>query len=253
MSNGGGGLFLDDRNGKKSALIDPSTPPRSRSRTPDDIWGEGDGDLVAPKEEEEGDRYNENGSAVKKRKIESESDSPRTDQAKDEASATTPAPAKSRQVSGPFIDESDSEEDLGAFGDFGDEPAVLATAEDVKDATGANNDRKDDDRTSDVAVPPLVREATSLIEDNELANFDDLEENEFGGEEGLLDQENDDAEGIEKTVFCFDDSNDSPAPEECDVDPGNGVAVCPICEIELVGLSDVVRRSFGLDYVRVVG
>ncbi|PIG90060.1 DNA repair protein Pso2/Snm1 [Aspergillus arachidicola] len=237
-SNGGGGLFLDERNGKKSALIDPSTPPRSRSRTPDDIWGEDDGSIVAPKEEEEEERYNENGSAVKKRKVESESDSPRTEQVKDEASATTPAPAKSRQLSGPFIDESDSEEDLGAFGDFSDEPAMLTNAEAMKDAVGTDNDRKDDDRTSDVAVPPMVREATSHIEDNELANFDDLEEDEFGGEGGLLDQENDD-EGPEETIFGFDDSNDSPAPEECEVDPDGGVAVCPICQIELVGLSDV--------------
>ncbi|GAB1201656.1 hypothetical protein APSETT445_000239 [Aspergillus pseudonomiae] len=236
-SNGGGGLFLDDRNGKKPASIDPSTPPRSRSRTPDDIWGEDDGDLVAPKEEE---RYNENGSAVKKRKVQSESSSPRTDQVKDEVSSTAPAPAKSRKVSGPFIDESDSEEDMGAFGDLGDEPAVLTKPEAKKDVTGVDNDRNDDDRTSDVAVPSLVREATSHIEDDELANFDDLEEDDFGGEEGLLDQENDDdEEEPEETIFGFDDSNDLPALEECDVDPGGIVAVCPICQIELVGLSDV--------------
>ena len=90
----------------------------------------------------------------------------------------------------------------------------------------------------------------SHIEDDEYANFDDLEEDEVRGEGGLLDQENDD-EGPEETIFGFDDSNDSPAPEECEVDPGGGVAVCPICQIELVGLSDVVRRSFGLDFLQV--
>ncbi|KAE8354196.1 cytochrome P450-domain-containing protein [Aspergillus coremiiformis] len=234
-SNGGGRLFLDDRNGKKSALIDLSTPPRSRSRTPDDIWGEEPGDLAASKEEEE--RYNENGSAVKKRRVESESDS-REDQVKDEAPAATLAPAKSRQVTGPFIDESDNEEDLGTFGNFGDEPAVLKEAEpEETDATDVHDDRKDNDRTSDVAVPPLVREATSHIEDDKFANFDDLEANEFNGEE-LLDEDNED-DGPEEIVFGFDDSNDSTALEDCDVYSGGGTTVCPICQVELVGLSEV--------------
>ncbi|KAF7589708.1 hypothetical protein BBP40_003955 [Aspergillus hancockii] len=224
-NTGGGGLFLDDRNGKQSVSIDHSTPPRSRSRTPDDIWGEDAEAPVVPDEE----RYNENGSAVKKRKVESDLS------ADGELAATpTPAPPKSRQVSGPFIDESDSEEDLAAFGDFNDEPVVPETVE--AEGKGA---RKDNDRTSDVDVPSLVREATSYIEDSEYANFDDLEEDEFGEEEDILDLPDKDDEGAEDVVFGFDDSNNPMDTDGSDVDPGGDAAVCPICQVELVGLSDV--------------
>jgi DNA cross-link repair 1A protein len=182
------------------------------------------------------ERYNENGSAVKKRKVEPEQP------ADGELAATTPAPTKSRQVSGPFIDESDSEEDLAAFGDFNDESVVPAKVEsEEKDATSV---RKDNDRTSEVAVPSLVREVTSHIEDSEFADFDDLEEDEFGGEQDILDQPGEDDEGAEEAVFGFDDSNDPTDIDGCDVDPGGGATVCPICQVQLIGLNEAVRRSF---------
>ncbi|KAE8384363.1 cytochrome P450-domain-containing protein [Aspergillus alliaceus] len=228
-STGGGGLFLDEKNGAKVVLVDPSTSPRSRSQTPDDIWEE-KGDFTGEGEDE--GRFNENGSAVKKRRVGDDSHSRESEVERKVVAAATRAPVKSKQVSGPFIDESDSEEDLGAFGGFGDEPTVSGNV-----GLG-DDDRKDQDRASDVAVPPLVREATSHIEDDEFANFDELEGDEFRGEE-LLDLENEDEEGVRYAVFGFDDSNDLSAIEECDMDPGGSSPVCPICQVELVGLSEV--------------
>ncbi|KAE8151096.1 cytochrome P450-domain-containing protein [Aspergillus avenaceus] len=231
-SNGGGGLFLDDRNGKTRVSVDNNTRSRSRSRTPDDIWGDDSGSTADAKEE----KYQEDGSAVKKRKVESPSQV--EDGSKDVASAT-PAPVKPQHVSGPFIDESDSEEDLGAFQDLGYESTAPkpVRVEDKEDPTGVDDKRKDSEPDADVAVPPLVREATSHIEDNEFADFDDIEEDEFK-EEGFLDQIDECEDGVEHATFGFDDSNDPLAIDGCDVDPGGSATVCPVCQVELVGLDE---------------
>lgn len=202
-----GGLFLESRRGETKETERGRS--RSRSRTPDDIWGEEEGD---GKEEE---RYNENGSAVKRRRTGDSSTSSLFEGQEDEkggdkkkAGDKTESHTKPK-TSGPFIDESDSEEDFDAFREV-EETVTPTTAANATDEPAKSN--ADDQPTRD--IPPLVREATSHIEDEELANFDDLGE---GEQEDFLGPQ-------------------SPAGNECEEE-----AVCPICQASLFGLSEVVR------------
>lgn len=182
----------------------------------------GDEDLVDGGEKEIGisaNIPNENGGSVKRRKRES---SPLAGKEDEPKSSNISTPAKSRQ-SGPFIDESDSEEeDLGAFRDVEEPPAVSEFGQ------------SDTRQSSAVNVPPLVREATSHAEDDEeFANFDDLEENEFREEEFLepLCDEEMEQDGLDESI-----GTDTPGEESV----SDGVPVCPICQTSLPGSSEMV-------------
>lgn len=210
-----GSLFLEDRRRATTGRGDDGRErSRSRSRTPDDFWGEGEDGAG----EEDEERYNENGSAVKRRRtgdssslsvVEDEGDRKREDNEKEgveDKSKSHPKPKA--KTSGPFIDESDSEEDLDAFREVDVKETVTSATDELKSNTDGP-----DQSTPD--TPPLVREATSHI-DEEYANFDDLGE----GEEEYLEPL-------------------SPAGNEYEEE-----AVCPICQGSLVGLSEVVSLPF---------
>lgn len=188
---------------------------RSRSRTPDDIWGDDGGDE---------ERYNENGTAVKRRKTGDSSVEDLFEDGKDEKNTaneekSAPMKPKKTQSSGPFIDESDSEEDLDAFreAEVEPEPATGKPEADeldkLEDEGSISNNDDNNEVSHPVDIPPLVREATSHIGD-EFANFDDF--NEEGREEEFLEPL-------------------SPTGNECEEE-----AVCPICQASLVGLNERV-------------
>lgn len=231
--NGAGGLFLEDRNGKPAQRVERA---RSRSRTPDDIWGEGlDGT--------EDDRQNEDApsSSVKRRRVEATEESEGADEKKDGV-APCPAPAKSRPTSGPFIDESDSEDDLDAFRDLGDDslPAVdLNDTPSCADEPVTTIDATDSERPP---VPPLVREATSHVADDEDTNFDELEEDELEEdrlqfrEEEFLEPLDDD---VKETVMEPDGLEDGCLVGEGDLEETE--TVCPVCQTRLIALNESVR------------
>lgn len=159
-------------------------------------------------------RFDENGAPMKRRKFNSSRHG--------EPAAHTKA--QSRR-SGPFIDESDSEgEDLSSFREVEDD-GFFAPREDNSTTADAH------ERRSAVDVPPLVREVTSNVEDDEYAGFDDAE-NEFREEEflePLVDEE--------RQLDTGDESNNvlDNIEEECD-----GLDVCPICHRNLVGSTEGV-------------
>lgn len=163
----------------------------------------------------------ENGERTKRRKGDS---SPLAGREKGEEprSSNKSTSVKSRQ-SGPFIDESDNEdEDLGAFQDVDESAAVSAPGQ------------FDKRQHSAVDVPPLVREATSHAEDDdELANFDDLEENDFREEEflePLCDEESEQplGAGLDELI-----RSDVPGEES--------TVACPVCQASLAGSGEMVR------------
>ncbi|KAL5002984.1 cytochrome P450-domain-containing protein [Aspergillus recurvatus] len=219
-ASGGGeeGLFLEDKKGRNLLNIAKQTE-RERSRSPD-IWGERDGD-----EEKEGagaagfpeegvDRYNERGSAVKRRKIDSVS--PCAGSAKEVVS-------KVQKVSGPFIDESDNEDEgLEAFRDFRDGEADVSPGKGVKESE-APSDEDQTARKHDFAadVPSLVREATSHMLDDEYPDFDDLEADGVEGEG--LDVEDEGVINGETSGFDADDT----IAHSVDADEK---PTCPVCQ-----------------------
>lgn len=210
------GLFLEDHRGGKTDTNGSRESERARSRTPDDIWGEDEEEGMG-KDVGERDRYNETGSAVKKRKVSSVFEDNEDEKEEDEKTGNHErrAPAKPPKTSGPFIDESDSEEeDLDAFREVEEVPTSETL--NTKEGKEGQEDNPDSDheasrRASPNDIPPLVREATSHIEDDEYANFDELYEGE---------------EFIEPL---------SPVGNECEEE-----AVCPICQSSLVGLGEMV-------------
>lgn len=233
-----GALFFDDKRGNGSRTEgnkdgDEVEFVRGRSRTPDDdLWGE-----------QQDDRFNEAENSVKRRRIQEESsldEKPKDDAASKE---TTPVSAKPKKNNGPFIDESDSEDDLEAFRQVADVPAAsnskLKPNEDDLDVTATDVSPVNCQLSSmpplSAERPPLVREATSHIEDDEFADFDDLED-EFQGEdflEGPWAEEQKDF-GIEE----YETPETSGAGEtNGDIDE---TPSCPICQTSLSGLSDNV-------------
>ncbi|PLB38871.1 DNA cross-link repair protein PSO2 [Aspergillus candidus] len=226
---GAGGLFLEDRNGKPAARVERA---RSRSRTPDDIWGEG-------LDVKEDDPQNEEASSsVKRRRVDVTEESEGTNEKK-KGDSPRPVSAKSRPTSGPFIDESDSEDDLDAFRDLGDD-SLPAT--DLKDTPSCADepvttiDATDSERPP---VPPLVREATSHAADDEDTNFDELEEDELGvdplqfqGEEFLEPLDDD----IKEAVVESDGLEDGCLVGEGSL--GDNETVCPVCQTRLIALNE---------------
>lgn len=235
---GAGGLFLEDRNGKPAARVERA---RSRSRTPDDIWGEG-------LDVKEDDPQNEEASSsVKRRRVDVTEESEGTNEKK-KGDSPRPVSAKSRPTSGPFIDESDSEDDLDAFRDLGDD-SLPAT--DLKDTPSCADepvttiDATDSERPP---VPPLVREATSHAADDEDTNFDELEEDELGvdplqfqGEEFLEPLDDD----IKEAVVESDGLEDGCLVGEGSL--GDNETVCPVCQTRLIALNESVRPLDILD------
>lgn len=232
--NGTESLFLDDPrfgeksgNGKVLVRLDEDGAPvkkrRAGSVSSDDLFGDrDDNDLDGLRGRSQSPEEEGEGTPVKRQKANlSEVESEKGYGPK---SSNISAPAKPKQ-SGPFIDESDSEEeDLGAFGDIEEIPAV-------SDEGNQANRR----RHSPVDIPPLVREATSNAEYDEFANFDDLEESEFREEEflePLVDEETEQFPDI-----GMDGSITTDTPGENTVE---GVAICPICQTRLVGSTETV-------------
>ncbi|PYH37139.1 p450-domain-containing protein [Aspergillus neoniger CBS 115656] len=217
---GAGGLFLEDA---KKVVNYTSGGDYVREKTPEDIW------------EEEEERFQENGGSVKKRRVEegisleedidngSGEDKKKTESESGTESKSTQKP--SRSVSGPFIDESDSEsEDLEQFREYENGTEIEARVSDRK----VNSADETQAPAVDVDTPP-VREATSH-DDDVYADFDDLEEDEFRGEEDFLDAFDDDEDF--KGDIGLDDSG---IPGE---DFGCEAPVCPVCQAVLTGLSE---------------
>lgn len=169
----------------------------------------------------------ENGTPIKRRKV----DSSLPDGNESQSVASTIPPSKQ---SGPFIDESDSEgEDLSAFQEV-EEEGFAAPAKEDSTTVHAH------ERRSLVDVPPLVREATSRVNDDEYAGFDDAEEHEFR-EEGSLEPLVDEECRLDKD----DPNNILDTPDE----ESNGVDICPICQQSLVGLNEVsFTRLYMIQY-----
>ncbi|KAJ9223928.1 hypothetical protein DTO027B5_507 [Paecilomyces variotii] len=232
-----GGLFFDDKRGRGTRTEenkdnDGAEITRGRSRTPDDdLW-----------EEREDERFNENHAAVKRRRIQEASSLEEESKEDVTAKDITPVSIKAKKNNGPFIDESDSEDDLEAFREVVDVPDE-STSKPKSDGElvfgAAAGDISPKDESSDTPPlaaerPPLVREATSHIEDDEFADFDDLEEDEFRGEDFLEGQWTEEQKDLELRGY---ETPETSGAGETNEDTNNEIPTCPICQASLGGLS----------------
>ncbi|KAJ5547346.1 hypothetical protein N7494_004931 [Penicillium frequentans] len=222
------GLFLEDKKGlaklqQNSANIE--TKPRARSRTPDDFWGETNDT-----------RYNENDSAVKRRKTDEAIDLTEIKQVDDETKPPKES-AHRKATSGPFIDESDSEDedDMDAYREIKDQE--YSEDNPIPTISPISGDHAEDS-SAESAQPPLVRD-TSYAE-NEDENFDDEEEeDEFVGEEFRESPwENEDA----SLRASLEDVTDAISPAEAEGISGIADFTCPACQGRLAGLNERQRN-----------
>ncbi|KAJ5844758.1 hypothetical protein N7534_008427 [Penicillium rubens] len=229
-----GGLFLEDKEGLAKIEQTAVTSERERSLTPD-FWGDNEDFSKADDK-----RYNESDTAVKRRRVDSP-DSPVSETQQSDAEskttkapAATPAPAKVQKRSGPFIDESDSEDDMEAYRELQES---TRTTRDVTNETSQMDTIVATRHTSEPTPQPLVRTATNNADDDEHADFDDIEE-----EDELIGEEfrNRPWEGEEQEQEIDLEVDPDKYLNDCSgvEDVEGEVSTCPICQMKLKDLNE---------------
>ncbi|KAK3112179.1 DNA cross-link repair protein PSO2/SNM1 [Teratosphaeriaceae sp. CCFEE 6253] len=245
-----GGIFVPERGGTvHSVELEDDTPP---PEVEDAVW--------------EDVRFNESGGSVKRRKTSAESD------AEDLVGEGAPAPGKtasetgakgtsSRARSGPFIEESDSEnerEPLDAILAVENTDTTVVPEVDLKDTESAEVSVRDLSPAAPVASlveqaerPPLIKHETSYAPDpDETQDFEgmgDFDEDLFEQGDEFLEQR---YMQEQAALEGDDDEKDyDPLPIEDDAiikvegTPDTTAAVdggssCPICSISLAGVDE---------------
>ncbi|KAK3675586.1 DNA cross-link repair protein PSO2/SNM1 [Recurvomyces mirabilis] len=235
-------LFVEER---KRSLPVEDVENRTPSPAKQDVW-------------EDEERFNESGGSMKRQRVETFGETVDETRVEPKDSPMT-SDKTSRTKSGPFMEESDSEQE-------DEQPAVLTpaegAAEPIHDETaaastatldGAVQDADDDVKTSlDSARPPLIKEETSYgggsEEFKDFEGMDDFDEDLF--EEGDEFMERRYAEEQARLEEGEDEKDYDPTPEgHGDVlvkqeDPDEaalplvGGASCPICSASLAGISE---------------
>lgn len=226
---------MEDKKGlakveRTAAIVDLTE--RARSQTPEDIWGENE-DFMEP----DGARYNENGQPSKRRKVDSP-DASNNEEADDVRKPVKSKPAK-KSNSGPFIDESDSEDDMEAYRELKETSPTIPDAIHNDQSPALNDEPSTKSLSTQPPLSPPVRDATNDANDDELANFDDIEDgDELVGEEfrdrPWNDQEDEEGQRTELGMITPYDSNDS---NNFDTE-SEGVSTCPICQTALAGFNE---------------
>ena len=234
------GLFIEESPVKGGANLPFQTPTPPREESSMETWLK---DAEMDSVDSPLSRYNENIVSSKRRRTD---DTPRQSPPVD---LEKPAPTR-----GPFIDDSDSDDDQG-------KPPGLCTLEAtsyenqcepaVRRNTPANERQPSGKDSVGVAVPSLKREMTSIGEVNEFDGIDDFIDDEFPeeGEENLerrwMEEQAEFEEGLEEDGQVMEDNT-------TDVElahPSDAVSImpqdaesssCPICGGNTAGLSDQV-------------
>ncbi|RMZ09219.1 hypothetical protein D0860_04364 [Hortaea werneckii] len=238
------GLFVEDKKARGRATPEPV-----------------ERQVTSPGEEEqgeaEGDRFNESGSSVKRRRIET-----KQEDGEDEASLFGESPVKSSQPvaeprSGPFMEESDSEqeeEQPEAVIPIAKEPETLVDHGDLA------KDRRREQQAEPVAEPmaeeaasppALVKQETSYNAD--LEDFEDFEgiegdfdEDAFEGGDEFMErrymEEQARLESLENDGKAFDalqsGKENHSNPEENEDAKADAGPSCPICSASLTGVNE---------------
>ncbi|KAJ5157882.1 DNA cross-link repair protein pso2/snm1 [Penicillium canariense] len=230
-SDTNGALFLEDKKGlaktgQTAVTIDLTE--KTRSRTPEDIWGDGD-DFMGPDDS----RYNENDLSTKRRKLDSPNASEENEERDDALEPAQPAPVK-QSNSGPFIDESDSEDDMEAYRELKE---ASPTPDKIHEKTPSSVDDPTKDPLAEPIQSPLVRDAANDTND-EFANFDDLEEDELVGEEFREETWDDEEHEEERHDLGMNTPNDLNQSIRVDFED-EGLSACPVCQRALARFNEM--------------
>lgn len=211
---------------------------KPRSPTPD-IWGDDEGFIKRDDEQN-----NENGSAAKRRKVDTQSNPADKEQNPYvEPKTIKPfAPTKSRNQTGPFIDESDCEDDMEVFSEI-QEPSPT-TSHPVNGEPLPVSNMADATHFPEPTTPPLVRATTCNADNEEYANFDDPEdEDELIAEEfrNRVWEAEEQYQHIDLDIRSEKDSEER--VEEAIKDEIN---TCPICQTVMENYNQAVSTHSSL-------
>ena len=236
------GLFLGDSVVMSCANVPLQTPTPPREESSTETW---------PKDIEMDDtdfpnfRYSEGATPSKRRRT---GDNPKQ--------SPPMEPSKPASTKGPFIDDSDSDDELV-------KPPSLYTIESTtqekkcqtrsRDTTPADEKQPSGKDSIDTAVPSLKRETTSVGEVNDFDGIEDFIDDEFPeeGEEYLerrwMEQQAEFEEGLEDEGQTVGDIRmDVESRESTDavsmMPQAAGSSTCPICGGNTTGLNDQVRE-----------
>ena len=270
-SGGGGGnnvdsLFMEDpRFEGTTTNTSERLETTTRSPTPDIFWqdenndmgimtGTGTGTAVGIGNGEE-ERFNETSSTIKRRKVvEEEKDvgsSLSTGNLDEGIRAPVPVVSSSKVTkrTGPFIDESDSEDDLEGFVDdnngdtfAGGGSSVILPSQKKEEGVYSPDIRQCQGGSPGYPTLPLhVKEAASNSADDGFADFNDTAYDVLHEAEGPLENfqgEESENEGENENEDEEMEEDSLPWSAEC-----NEESVCPICQTPLLGLSEMVACS----------
>ncbi|KAJ5344729.1 DNA repair metallo-beta-lactamase [Penicillium brevicompactum] len=235
-----GDLFLEDKKGLAKVQQAREASGKPRSPTPD-IWGDDEEGL-----KQDGEKHNEDMTA-KRRKFDTQSIPADETQKPDVGSVSTKSAGstKPQKRSGPFIDESDSEDDMEAFQDI--QETTLPTLDATVDNSLPVDNTADAERSPESTPPPPVRAVTNDTDHEEYTNFDDLEEE---GEDVLIEEESrnkpwEAEEQDQQTNLDIEPENDN----DCSgiEEPTEGeVSTCPICQRVMKDLNETVSVQWSL-------
>jgi DNA cross-link repair 1A protein len=250
-------LFLDDRGAKTTVILDETDEE-------DASWSAETKDVVINKEDEE-ERYNENGGTSKRRKVSDDVPElacslPHPVINEETAFKAPPVdaavrPLKVSKKTGPFVDDSESEDDTDISIPLRGTIEASAIPIDPS-ASKQTKSPPTDNREShiDTSPPSLITEATSYIDGGDFEDFEGIEDLE---DEDILEGEEYDErrwmkeqQKLEMAESSFKESLEDPddAPslfpddridnENTTTTNEDAMPSCPICDSSLEGLDE---------------
>lgn len=233
-------LFLKDKKGMAQAQNQDEKQGSGKARSPTpDIWGD-DEEFIKQSDKQN----NENGSAAKRRKLDTQSNPADKEQNPYVGPKTIKrlAPTKSRNQTGPFIDESDCEDDMEMFSEI--QETSPTTSRPVNGEPLPVNNIADAKHLPEPTTPPLVRATTCNVDHEEYTNFDDPEdEDELIAEEfrNRVWEAEEQYQHIDLDIRSEKDSEER--VEEAIKDEIN---TCPICQTVMENYNQAVSTHSSL-------
>lgn len=232
-------LFLKDKKGmaKTQTQNEKQGSEKARSPTPD-IWGD-DEEFIKQDDEQN----NENESAAKRRKVDTQSNPVDEEQNPYVGPKTIKplAPTKPRNQTGPFIDESDCEDDMEVFSEIrGPSPTTSCSVN--GEPLPVNNKIADATHLPEPTTPPLVRATTCNVDHEEYANFDDPEDEDELIAEEFRNRAWEAEEQYQHIDLDIGSENDS--EERVKEAVKDEINACPICQTVMEDYNEAVSTHY---------
>ena len=252
-------FFADTFTGREPPLPQIPTPPSEKANDGEDIYGESTSN-----------RFNEVLGSVKRRRKESGNTGTGSDFGKvgskdtlphtpiDASSSLSPGQESNsgpKQVAGPFVEDSESEDEMIKHLSKAAFASVNPQQTEIRNTLTEREDLGNEDE-SVVPIPSLQRGSTSIVGGDGFEGFEDFIDDEFpeDGEEYMERRWMDEQERLEMGLEELDeDENDIPVDTKeqgtTQTEEEMGAESCPICSASLSGITPEVITIVFVDLI----